>query len=85
MVSHMKTTINITDALLEEAKELTRQENTTLRSLIEEGLNRVLSERKTRKKFKLRKASFKGNGLQPEFEGESWHRIRSAIYEGRGG
>lgn len=80
----MKTTIDITDSLLEEAKELTRQEKSTLRALVEEGLNRVISERKARKKFTLRKASFAGNGLQKEFEGESWPKIRSAVYEEHG-
>ncbi len=84
MVSHMKTTINITDSLLEEAKELTRKEKSTLRALVEEGLNRVISERKARKKFSLRKAGFRGNGLQAEFEGEGWQKIRSAAYEGHG-
>lgn len=62
----MKTTINITDSLLEEAKELTRQERSTLRELVEEGLNRVISERKRRKKFTLRDAGFQGNGLQAD-------------------
>ena len=84
MVSHMKTTINITDSLLEEAKKLTRQEKSTLRALVEEGLSRVINERKARKKFSLRKASFQGNGLQAEFEGESWQKIRSTVYEGHG-
>ena len=84
MVSHMKTTIDITDSLLEEAKELTRQEKSTLRALVEEGLNRVINERKAKKKFTLRDASFQGSGLQAEFEGESWQKIRSAAYEGHG-
>ena len=26
-----------------------------------------------------------GRGLQPEFEGADWSRLREAIYEGRGG
>ncbi|MCP4749719.1 MAG: type II toxin-antitoxin system VapB family antitoxin [Proteobacteria bacterium] len=85
MVSHMKTTINISDSLLEEAKELTKLEKSTLRALVEEGLHRVISERKTRKKFTLRKVCFQGHGLQPEFDGEGWQKIRSAAYEGRGG
>ena len=85
MVSHMKTTINISDALFEEAKELTKKEKSTLRALIEEGLHRVLSERKIRKKFVLRKSCFHGQGFQSEFEGEDWQKIRSAAYEGHGG
>ena len=85
MANNMKTTINIADFLLEEAKELTRQEKSTLKALVEEGLHRVISERKTSKKFSLRKASFKGQGLQPEFESEGWQKIRTAAYEGHGG
>lgn len=38
MGSHMKTTIEIPDDLIEEAKVLARADRTTLRSLVEEGL-----------------------------------------------
>lgn len=86
MVTHMKTTIEIADSLLEEAKRAARQERTTLRALVEDGLRRVLGERRSRKKeFRLRKASFRGKGLQPDVGEGSWERIRDAIYEGRGG
>ncbi len=33
----------------------------------------------------LRRASFKGGGLQPPLEGASWERIRDMSYESRGG
>ena len=81
----MKTTVEIADSLLEEAKKLATKDKTTLRELVEQGLRRILSERKRPKKFKLRDCSFKGNGLTPEFEGASWEQIRAAIYEGHGG
>jgi len=81
----MKTTIEISDSLLEEAKKLAAKEGTTVRAFVEQGLRRVLSERKRRGVFRLRKASFKGNGLQPGVASGSWDRIRDAIYEGRGG
>jgi hypothetical protein len=84
-VNHMKTTIHIPDALLEEARELARRQQTTLKALIEEGLRRVVEERQKPTKFKLRDASFGGQGLQPEFSNASWEQIRAAIYEGRGG
>jgi hypothetical protein len=80
----MKTTVEISDSLLEQSKRLAAREHTTTRALIEEGLRRVLADRKTAKPFKLRKASFRGNGLQPEFTGASWQQIRDAIYEGHG-
>ena len=50
-----------------------------------EGLGRAVAERKRAGKFHLRKATFKGNGLQPEAAGARWERIREMAYEGRGG
>ena len=81
----MKTTIELSDAAFEEAKRVAAREGTSLRALIEEGLRRVLAERRARRTgFKLRRAAFKGQGLSPEFEGESWPAVRDAIYRERG-
>jgi CRISPR/Cas system-associated protein Csm6 len=85
MVSHMKTTIQIPDSLFEEARKLAHRERTTLKALVEEGLRRIISERKRRGEFRLRRATFKGNGLQPQLAGASWDHIRDLSYEGRGG
>jgi hypothetical protein len=81
----MKTTVEISDALAEEAKALAAREKTTLRELIEAGLRSVLQERRSRSAFRLRDASFGGSGLQPEFRDADWERLRQAMYEGRGG
>lgn len=81
----MKTTVEISDRLAEEAKALAARENTTLRDLIEAGLRSVLRERRRRRPFKLRDASLGGRGLQPEFRDAGWERMREAAYEGRGG
>jgi Arc/MetJ family transcription regulator len=81
----MKTTIEISDSLLEEAKRLAAKEGTTVRAYVEQGLRRIVAERKTRGQFRLRKASFKGKGLQPGVQDASWERIRETIYQGRGG
>ena len=81
----MKTTVDISDALLEEAKELAAKDQTTLRALLEAGLRSVIKERKRRRKFRLRDASFKGEGLQPDFLDADWEQIRDAAYRGRGG
>ena len=81
----MKTTVELSDATFEEAKRVAAREGTSLRALIEEGLRRVLADRRTRRGgFKLRPASFKGRGVAPEFEGESWPAVRDAIYRERG-
>jgi hypothetical protein len=79
----MKTTVEIPDSLLDEARKLAAREKTTVRALIEEGLRRILEERK-RGPFHLRRASFKGCGLQPELTGAGWERIRDLSYESRG-
>jgi len=81
----MKTTVQIPDSLLAEAQRLARRERTTLKALVQEGLRRVVEEHKHQKRFKLRKASFKGNGLVPAMEHASWERLRDMAYEGRGG
>jgi hypothetical protein len=81
----MKTTVEIPDALLDEARRLATRQGTTLRALIEQGLRRVIAERKRASAFRLRKATFKGEGLQPHVAGASWERIRDIAYEGRGG
>lgn len=81
----MKTTINIPDTLFKEARKLALREGTTFKALVEEGIRRILSERKRRSRFRMRKATFKGNGLQPQVSGYSWERIREIAYEGRGG
>jgi hypothetical protein len=85
MGSNMKTTIDISDALLQEAKALAARNNITLRALVEQGLRETLSKQKATHKFTLRKASFRGKGLKDEFQGEGWQKIRAAAYEGHGG
>ena len=53
-------------------------------TLVERGLHRVLAETKSGARFKLRRASFKGQGLQAELRGASWDQIRDLIYQDRG-
>ena len=77
----MKTTVDISDPLLREARKLAAQEGVTLRTLIERGLHRVVSETKPGPAFKLRRGSFKGKGLRPELRNASWDRIRELVYE----
>ena len=81
----MKTTLDIPDPLLQEARKLAARERTTLRALVEQGLRQVVAEKKRRPAFRLRKASFKGRGLQPELSDAGWDRLRDLAYAGRGG
>lgn len=52
------------------------RDGTTLRTLVEQGLRHELNQRKTPSSFRLRKASFKGTGLQPGAVGLTWDQIR---------
>lgn len=80
----MKTTVEISDSLLREVRRLAAREDVTLRTLVERGLHHVLSETKHRAPFKLRRASFKGNGLQPEFRHASCDLVRDLVYRDQG-
>jgi hypothetical protein len=84
-IASMKTTLDISDPLLREARKVAAREGTTLRSLVEQGLRRVVAEKKRRPVFRLRKASFKGRGLREELRDAGWKRLRDLAYEGRGG
>jgi len=81
----MKTTVDIADELLDEVKRLADKDQTTVRALIEEGLRQVIVTRGRTGHFHLKKASFKGKGLQPGVQGGTWETIRELIYEGHGG
>ena len=81
----MKTTIELSDAVLAEAKQAAERERTTLRALVEEGLRRVLAERRGRRSaFRLRRVTFRGKGIAPEFADGGWPAARDAVYRRRG-
>lgn len=81
----MKTTVEISNSLLRDVRKVAARQGVTLREMIERGLHRVIAETEQREPFKLRRASFKGDGLQAEFRGAAWEKLRDAAYEGRGG
>ena len=81
----MKTTIEIADAILDEARRVATREKTTIRALVERGLRQVVREHRSRQTFRLKKATFRGKGLHPDVAGAGWERIRAITYEGRGG
>ncbi len=78
MVTHMKTTIEISNNLLARAKARARAQHITLRSLIEESLATALDQPLAA--TRVRPVTFKGNGLSREFEDASWDKIRDTIY-----
>lgn len=81
----MKATFNIPDSLLKEAHRAASERGTTLRALVEEGLRRVLGERRRPDGFRLRRVTFGGAGLQGDLAGAGWDEVRRRAYEGRGG
>jgi hypothetical protein len=84
MGTHMKATIDIADNLLARAKAIAHRDQTTLRSLVEEGLDVVVQRRHQPAKQKIKFATFHGGARTEEFKNASWEQIRDEIYRGRG-
>ncbi len=85
IVTHMKTTIDIADALFERAKAIAERDRVTFRALVEEGLHAVLDSRAGGgAPFRLRDASVAGSGLQPGIDLGRRDQLLALIYEGRG-
>jgi len=84
MGTHMKTTIDLPDSLLVEAKRIAAEGDTTVKALVETGLRKELRARAQSKPFRMRDASFRGKGLRPEASDLSWDQIRELSYGDRG-
>lgn len=80
----MKTTIDIAGNILDRGKELARREKTTLRDLVEQGLEMVLEARSQKPRARVRPVTVGGKGLTPEYRAGGWFKIRDAVYKGRG-
>ena len=79
----MKTTVEISESLLRDVRKRAAREGVTLRTLVERGLHRVLSEMNDGAPFKLRRASFKGKGRQAEVGEAPWESLRDLVYKDR--
>jgi hypothetical protein len=78
----VKTTVEIPDALMAEAKKYASVRGLSFREVLEMSLRRTVEQEPAEKKpFRLRKTSFKGKGQLIH----DWETIRALIYEGRGG
>jgi hypothetical protein len=78
----VKTTIEIADSLLEDAKALARRQKTTLRALVEEGLRHVVQRGHEPRAERLRLVTFRGRGLRPDIA--SFADMLDRAYERRG-
>ena len=72
----MKTTVELPDSLLRQAKRLAVKNRTTVKELIEQGLRLVVDEKTRRGGFRLRKAGFRGDGLVSGRSLQDWAAIR---------
>ncbi len=78
MGSHMKTTIEVSDALFDAAKQLARKKHVTMRALIEDGLRHVLNNNPAimPAAFKLADASVKvKGGKMLVADPNIWHQL----------
>jgi len=78
----MKTTVEISDALLARAKRHARRVGRPLRALIEDGLRHVLDVVPARKKYRLPDLSVGDPHGPNPLEGLRWKDLRDTIYGG---
>lgn len=82
IISQMKTTVDIADALLERAKKHARRTHQPLRVLIEQGLLRVLEEESKPHRYRLPDLSVGQLDGENPLEKLSWPNLRDEIYGG---
>ena len=82
----MKTTVDIADALLRQAKRLAAKRGITLRALIESGLRFELERESASagERVEMKTHTFRGRGLQGGVSWGDWETLRDLAYEGRG-
>jgi antitoxin component of RelBE/YafQ-DinJ toxin-antitoxin module len=73
----MKTTLDLPESLLREAKAVAAKEGITLTELVESGLRKAVEQRSSPRAFRLPDASWGQGGLIAGYE---WSRVRDLIY-----
>ncbi len=76
----MKTTIEISTPIFKRAKKYAQEHHITLKTLIESGLQIILSGKSPQNGFTMPDCSVSGKGLQSGFNWDDWTSIRHAIY-----
>ena len=84
MLWHMRTTLDLPDALFKKAKRLARERKVPFRAVVAEALRRMLDQQPPRLSYELPDRAFRGDGLVEGLVDSDWERIRDLAYEGRG-
>ncbi len=82
MGTHMKTTLDLSDAVLDQAKAHAARHGLTLRTVVEDALRRYLAQQASgapRKTLKI--VPFDGGGFAPGYESKSWNEILEEVNE----
>ena len=82
---HMRTTLDLPDALYKKVKRLARERKMPFRAVVAEALMKMLEQQPARRAYVLPDCSFRGDGLVEGLTDSDWERIRELAYEGRGG
>ena len=74
--------MEIADSLFRDAKQYAARHGIPLREVFERGLQMMMKGPQSRRRFRLKTITTKGDGLAADGE---WSNIRSMIYKGHGG
>ncbi len=76
----MKTTVEVSEALLKSAKLRALEEKTTLKEIFSAALTEYLRAKAPARRFRLKTITTKGSGLQVQGD---WDAVRDLLYEDR--
>ena len=80
MVTHMKTTLEISDNLFRRAKKLAEREGKTFKAVIEEALVTRLEARERAAAPYVLEIPVVSGEIAPEFLNAPWEKIRDELY-----
>ena len=75
----MRTTVRLNDDLLRRAKKAAAESDRTLTAVIEDALRLALVNRPTAARAPFRMKTFRGSGLQPGVDINSWSSLLDAM------
>jgi hypothetical protein len=82
--THMKTTIDISDPLLAQAKRVASRQGLTIKALVERGLRHEISRDGRVAEYNFVPVTDGMPNVQVGYESMSWEQVRDLLYEGRG-